>query len=213
MKRTLFWAAMTALVMASLTANANTITFFSGNAPIGQPDPQVIGYGAMPLQQAVVIDRAHPLWVSPIPGTNWVSLRSDGYGPVGDYYWETTFVLPSHYANPSITVSYYCDDFGYNWLLNGNACGGHSSFQTGQMDTSTASETAFFRPGENTLAFVVYNQQAWTGVDYYATVSYDSVPEPSSALAFLCGLGGLVPVLRRQGFRSSKGSEGEEHAL
>jgi len=197
MRNTTLIAFMVILLSTALgTANANSITLISGNAAIGQSDPDItvsgvaficlvngVPYPAAPvaLQQAIVINPAHPLWVSPIAGTNWVSLETDGIGPTNGYDYETTFTLPGGYVNPSITVSYYCDDAGQWLMLNGNVWGTNynPSNQTGQMGTFATNDPSFFKPGVNTLDFVVYNQMAWTGLDYYATVSYTPVPEPS----------------------------------
>jgi len=196
MKTFLVLSACILLVASGAHAFADTVLLKSGAAPVGQPDPSVVVYGATPLQQAVVINRAHPWWADPIPGTNWVSLSTGAIGlDHSYYYWETTFSLPDRYANPTVTASYQCDDGGINLMLNGIAWGGGAGFYPGDARTYSTSQADMFHPGINSLTFVVYNDTAWTGVDFSALVSYDTVPEPCAVgvlLTGLCCLGGLV---------------------
>lgn len=205
MRKDVMIAVVTASICIALavSVNAETIILRSGNAPIGQADPQIQVWGtsiqigdinqeAAPVsqQQAVVIS-AHPAWVEFNPGTNWVSVDGSGVGPSGDYIYETTFVLPQRYINPTLNLSFCCDDHGHLLFNEASYPDDHAAFGTGGMARITIDDPSLFRAGANKLDFFVYNLGGPTGLDYYAVVSYDPVPESSSILTMLCGIGGL----------------------
>lgn len=216
MKAAFSWPALAVVLsMASVTASANTITLISGNAPIGQLDTNIRVRGAavivegvaraaaagVSLQQACVVAPCYAWYAAP-DGSNWVSCSSNGaaVGPTGGYIYTISFELPQAYTLPVLSMQASSDNGG-NVILNGslipsngpNGCTGHN-----WREVYSYSDPTGFHSGENTLEFWVYNSEGPTGLAFSATVDFSPVPEPSTALALLCGLGGFVPMLWRR---------------
>ncbi len=128
---------------------------------------------------AYVVD-PHPAY-DIIPGTQWISHSSDGEGQPNDvetYFAE--FVLPEDFTNPSITIDIHADNIA-TIFLNGEQigqqfnpvieAGTEVNFQD-PVDSFTATDN--FQAGTNVLAFEVENFNDPSGLDYKATVTYET---------------------------------------
>lgn len=199
------FAAAICIVLAA-SANADSIVLKSGNAPIGQLDPQITVRGAdvvvngvgrssapgIPMQQALVISPCYAWYPAP-DGSNWIGCNWDTFGPAGGYIYQTSFVLPQGLSGPHMNILASSDNGG-NIYLNGsllssigpNGCTGHNWRETYIID-----DPSLFHSGTNTLEFWVYNSEGPTGLAFSAVVDYTPVPEPSSIFALLLGITGV----------------------
>ena len=115
-------------------------------------------------------------WIGPQnPGASGFS-DTDDYGPAGEYTYETTFTISG--LNPgtaSITGRFAIDNELVGILLNGSSLGisysnsGGASY--GAWHSFTIRPSAGFRNGENTLDFVVNNDNGPTGLRVEMTAS------------------------------------------
>lgn len=184
------------LLTGPTAALADTIVLKSGNAAIGSPDPFVTVRRLNPTappQQAIVVS-PYTGWAQPPSGSKWVSTTSSRNDIGGWYYYQTTFFLPSDFANPSMTITWAGDDGA--WInLNGVA-----RLAGGSLQTLTFSDANWLVSGENNLTFEVQNANIGsnpTGLCYSATINY-TVPEPSSLLALIVGMTGMATGIFRQ---------------
>jgi hypothetical protein len=180
-------------------ASAASITIKSGNAPIGQQDPNVRitalnNFGllvpnstAVPYPAWVV---SHPLYTV-IPGTNYVGFNNWSLGPTtggaGPTVFETSFRLPDNVTDVSLQLTTRADN-GITISLNGaapftgtayawpNVCG--ESLYGSVPALSFTVGSGFEEGDENTLAFTVDNcgGPGSTGLDFLGTVSYSLYP-------------------------------------
>ena len=219
MKQQVLCSLTICLLLAALSiATADTITVVSGNAPIGERDPQITVWGAavtvggvdypaaeVSLQQALVINR-YTKWTNPAPGSQWVGV-ADGFenSPPYGYIYTTSFDLPPLLTNPFMSITVAADD-ECDIYLNGNYFVGDGAHLE---ELVTLTTTQGFRSGLNELRFLLQNN--WftafnpSGLTFSAEISYEVIPEPSSLLTLVCGLGGLSLMIRRRNRATPKG--------
>lgn len=115
-------------------------------------------------------------WIGPQnPGTNGFS-DTDDYGPVGEYTYETSFnISGGNPATASITGRFAIDNELVGIYLNGSSLGisnlNSSSAAYNSWHNFTIPPSAGFRSGQNTLDFVVNNDNGPTGLRVEMTAS------------------------------------------
>jgi hypothetical protein len=198
-------------------ASAASITIKSGNAPIGQLDPNVQitavnNFGLLVPNSTAV---PYPAWVvthglyTVIPGTNYVGFNNWTLGPTtggaGTTVFETSFTLPDNATNVSLQLTTRSDN-GITISLNDappftgtayawpNVCGGsfYATFPALSFSVSSG-----FEGGDNTLAFTVdnCNTPGPTALDFLGTVTYSLYPTDDNE----CGNGGWHNLVERDG--------------
>jgi hypothetical protein len=182
---------VTALLVSTTAANAQTITLVSGNGPIGTRDPT-----------NAFIPTPNSLYSS-IPGAKWISVQADGAGPSNSTnLYRTTFTLPVGFTSPSLSISILADDQAVVFL-NGHFVGGQpfpnvNPNYTNPPSIFSTSNAAQFLTGQNVLEIRCFNQPGGftnpTGIDFSAVV----VPEPSVFVLTGAGLAGLFLTYRRR---------------
>ena len=184
---------MVVLLAAAPWSHAGIITLFSGDGEIGEIDPNHVwsGDGGVTFHPAYIA-AAHGSF-DVIAGTKWISRQANLYVPSNaSTLFQTTFVLPAGFTEPSLTVSVHADNVATVYI-NGYRIGQqpmqeiYANFQDPAEQFTTTHDTHFVE-GENTLTIDVYNFRLESGVDYLATVSF--TPEP--ATVGLLALGSLV---------------------
>lgn len=194
---------VTALLVSTTGAIAQTITLVSGNGPIGTRDPNTI----FSIDNGVTFTNAfiptpNGLYSS-IPGANWIGVQADGNGPSNTTnIYRTSFTLPVGFTGPSISISILADDQAVVFL-NGHFVGAQSfpasppNYNNPPSVFSTAN-AAQFLTGANILEIRCFNQPGVqpnpTGIDFSAVV----VPEPSAFILTGTGLVGLLLTYRRR---------------
>jgi hypothetical protein len=168
------------------TASAATISVISGNGLIGSTDPNVTVTDscAGTTTQATIVppySDSGGYWIDPIGNSQWDSVNAGSHGCNGTY--QATFTLPADGASPSLTVTDLADN-STNVSVNGN-----QPFITGNVPGQcvnaydgppvSGTTTSGLVPGVNTLTFNVDNCYPAdgvnpTGVDFVATVTYDT---------------------------------------
>jgi hypothetical protein len=194
---------ITALLISTTVANAQTITLVSGNGAIGTRDPNTI----FSIDNGVTFTNAfiptpNPLYSS-IPGANWISVQADGSGPANSTnIYRTSFTLPLGFTGPSLSISILADDQAVVFL-NGHFVGGQpfpnvNPNYTNPPSAFSTTNPAFFLTGQNVLEIRSFNQPGGftnpTGIDFSAVV----VPEPSVIILTGSGLVGLFLTYRRR---------------
>ena len=193
---------ITALLISTAAANAQTITLVSGNGAIGARDPNTI----FSIDNGVTFTNAfiptpNPLYGS-IPGANWISVQANGQGPdLTTNIYRTSFTMPAGFTSPSLSIKILADDQAVVFL-NGSFVGAQPfpaspANYTNPPSVFNTANPAFFLPGLNVLEIRCFNQNDVpptnpTGVDFVATV----VPEPSVFVLTGCGLAGLFLTYR-----------------
>lgn len=178
---------------------ATTIELKSGNGAVGTIDPLndiSTNWGAT-FQDAIIVagDPAYDI----IPGTQWISISSTGYGGPefsSNVLFRATFQLPDGFSSPTFSIQVHADNSA-TVFLNGFKLGEHpfdemginESFQD-PAEVFATSDPGLFSAGENVLEIRVYNASDPLGVDYIATVSF--IPEPAPTM--LAGIGAMVVV-------------------
>ncbi len=125
-----------------------------------------------------------------IAGASWITASAADQacgsttGVNGVTTYTVHFKLPDRATNGSITGSYYTDNYG-SVLVNGQQV---SAQPTGDVPanygnpipgTPTAIDSpASVHAGDNTLQFVVTDVGSVTGLDYAATINYDTLAGP-----------------------------------
>ena len=194
--------AITALLVSTAAANAQTITLVSGNGPIGTRDPNT----TFSTNNGATFANAYinsPIGIySSMPGANWIGVQANGYGPdLTTNIYRTTFTLPAGFTAPSLSISILADDQAVVFL-NGSFIGaqpfGHVNY-TNPPSVFTTVNPALFLTGQNIIDIRCFNQNDVpptnpTGVDFVATV----VPEPSVIMLTGSGLAGLFLTYRRR---------------
>jgi hypothetical protein len=209
MRRTALTSVFLGLVFG-LSAFGNSIVIFNtgeGTGGTAQSTGQTdLHYNLISAPSGVVLDAittsANAAWTANTATTDWISPGSSGDTgwPVGTYDYQTTFDLTG--LDPSTA------DLSGKWTSDNNGCIDLNGVSTGICSSfagfgtaSAFSITSGFKPGLNTLDFVVENGGGPTGV--FAEISgtaspLSSVPEPSLSLL---GAGGCLlgfGVLRRK---------------
>jgi hypothetical protein len=162
---------VTALLVSTTAANAQTITLVSGNGPIGTRDPNTI----FSIDNGVTFTNAfiptpNSLYSS-IPGAKWISVQADGAGPSNSTnLYRTTFTLPVGFTSPSLSISILADDQAVVFL-NGHFVGGQpfpnvNPNYTNPPSIFSTSNAAQFLTGQNVLEIRCFNQQASTSAPW-----------------------------------------------
>jgi hypothetical protein len=125
-------------------------------------------------EDAYVVD-PHPAYDT-LPDTQWISHSPDGLGKPDDTVTYTAlFELPDGFENPSITIDLHADNVA-TIFLNGEQIGQQPPGEIEvnfQDPPESFSATAPFVEGENELVFEVENFNDPSGLDYFATVTYE----------------------------------------
>ena len=141
---------ITALLISTAAANAQTITLVSGNGPIGTRDPNT----TFSADNGATFTNAFingPIGLySTMPGANWIGVQADGYGPdLKTNIFRTTFTLPAGFTSPSLSISILADDQAVVFL-NGFFIGAQSLPHvnyTNPPSVFTTVNPAFFQTG------------------------------------------------------------------
>jgi hypothetical protein len=139
-----------------------------------------------------------PPWVGDSRDAAWITPAADTNGPDGDYFYDLTFDMTGlDLATASILGQWAVDNTGVDILLNGISTGnfnGNGFTQFTDFSISTA-EGDVFRPGLNTLRFIVNNgaPPGPTGLRV-EFLSATAIPEPSIALLTLA----TIPLVLRR---------------
>lgn len=175
-------SAVVALGAQGATASTS-ITLVSGTGAINAPDPNTqmsLDNGATWTQATIVA--AHPAYHT-IPGTQWVSLSaSKCCRPNNTVLYAADFVLPAGWSAPALTVGVHADNAAAI-SLNGNAIGAQTNaeitanFQNPAESFSTTN-ASYFQTGTNRLLFTVTNYGDPSGLDYSATVTFETNQAP-----------------------------------
>jgi hypothetical protein len=213
MRRFLLLVAFGYYFICASSVSAATLNLHSGNAPQGQTDPLItvrgaactingISVDAAPVasQQATVVQSPNSSWGDPPTGSRWIGVASGSANstPAGGYLFESSFDLPAFYSSPSMRISLLADN-RYAVYLNGyfidESRRGEYAYWS-PPGVYTPSDPSCFRQGTNALQIYVMNDYnpdlngpSPMGLAFSAQVSY--VPEPSSLIALLTGVGGL----------------------
>lgn len=134
-------------------------------------------------------------WLGDNGSSSWITPAADTNGPEGDYSYELTFDMTGlDVSTAAISGRWSVDNVGAEILLNGvgtlnfngNGFGGWTDFVIApSLDDA-------FLPGLNTLTFNVFNGPGAgpTGLRVeFLSATAAPVPEPSTALLALIGLG------------------------
>ena len=143
-----------------------------------------------------------PPWAGDSRDSAWITPAPDTNGPAGDYFYDLVFDMTGlDLLSAAIFGQWAVDDLGVDILLNGvptgnsntNGFGGFTNFSI------SADEGDVFLPGLNTLRFVVNNGGGPGGMRVeFLSATAAPVPEPSTAILGLAGLGALL-LRRRRG--------------
>jgi hypothetical protein len=182
--------------------SADTITLVSGGGgAVGTADPitDVSINGGATYQDAIII--SPNVFYDVIPGTQWISFNSSGNGlEFTSMLFRVTFQLPAGYSNPQLSLLVHADNVATG-VLNGVEFGGQPfvndvpNFQDPPETISTANP-ALFQVGQNVLTIKLFNFNDPSGLDYQATITFDQVPEPTTAV--LVGASLFVGLLLRK---------------
>lgn len=195
-------SAALAVVLAP-SALADSFTIQSGNAALGQPDPnvQIVSVDNTGLAAICAANNVPgPAWVvshpayTVIPGTNYVGFNNTNclgwptVGGTGSTVYRTTFTLPAGATGVSLQLSVRADN-GFMVDLNGGSLSGTGYVSSSSFCGETFSGywyptapsftvTSGFVPGVNTLDFTVDNclSAGSTALDFLGTVSYTPAP-------------------------------------
>jgi len=172
---------MSLLVVPYEAQTSTTITFVSGNGPIGTLDP--INYftldGGVTFQQAFIVSPETNYHI--IPGTKYINRNSTTSGPTNaTTRYRTTFTLPSGFSSPFLTVEIHADNVA-TLFLNGFKFGEQPIGELGTnfqnpAEVFTISDATKFNAGQNFLQFDIFNFGGPTAFDYKATLSFATKP-------------------------------------
>jgi hypothetical protein len=145
-----------------------------------------------------------PAWLPNGPKSEWLtpSLTGDNNELGGQYVYQTTFTNPG--STTGIQGQYSSDNELYEVFLNDTLVAGFpTDGPTGFNSWTSFTISSGFQAGTNTLDFVVRNRGVG-GSDSSPTVTgfraeLAAVPEPSTMVLGLFGLGGFTIVRRRRG--------------
>lgn len=190
MRRFISRALVLALVVTAVAAigaqtamASTTITLASGQGTVNTPDPNTqmsVDNGTTWTQATIVA--GHPAY-STIPGTRWVSLNANMCcRPNNTVLYAADFVLPAGWSAPNLSVSVHADNAAAI-SLNGNAIGSQtqaeimSNFQDPAESFGTTN-ASYFQTGTNRLLFTVTNYGDPSGLDYSATITFETNQAP-----------------------------------
>jgi hypothetical protein len=138
-----------------------------------------------------------PPWVRDDSRSAWIGPNNDPKvdGPAGHYDYRTTFSMSG--LNPStahISGRWATDNEGVDILINGVSTGNSNSISQTFQSFHPFSIGSGFRPGINTLDFVVNNDGLPTGlrVEMRGSAFVATVPEPSTMALGLIGATALL---------------------
>ena len=138
----------------------------------GMSRVSVSGPGIDGSRAAVACTTRPSTWAAPVATSRWVGSMADcGSLPAGDFTYSTTFALPADLSP--------LRDLRLNGMVAADdtvtvQLNGHTVFSGGFWTTATefaTTERSWFTPGTNTLAFVVRNNGAASGIDFGAALS------------------------------------------
>ncbi len=137
-------------------------------------------------------------WLANGPNSNWIARDAfnccNGPAP---YTFYTTFYAPDP-SQASITGAWAIDDAGV-LQLNGQTIDTQGSGQWGSLHNFSVSGSSWFVEGLNTLSITLTssdNNLEAVRLEGAAT-GVTTVPEPTSFIMLLSGLGGVLPFARR----------------
>lgn len=143
-----------------------------------------------------------PPWLGNTLDSAWLTPAANTEGPEGDYFYEVSFNLAGLASTTAgIFGRWSVDNGGTDILLNGVSTGNvnNNGFGAWTSFSISPAEGDVFLPGVNTLRFAAFNGPGAgpTGVRVEFLSATAAVPEPSTALLALAGLGVLLR--RRRG--------------
>jgi hypothetical protein len=180
------------LVVPPAAVAAKTLSLSSSGGAVGSIDPAVTASTNGEDWNPAVVIAPDAAW-STIPGTGWIS-HPHATGNFMAFY-RVFFELPADFANPQVSVSIHAADTA-TVFLNGNLMGAQPSagIANAQHPAETFTRTSGFLTGQNVLLFFVQDGDHVHGLDFAATVSYQSNEPPVADAGgpYAVGEGGSV---------------------
>jgi hypothetical protein len=164
------------MVVAPASVAARTLSLFSSAGPVGSRDVAVFASTNSEDWSPAVVVAPDPAW-NVLPGTGWISHPSATNNFTA--YYRVFFTLPDDFASPRVSVAVHAADSA-TVFLNGTFLGAQPSAgpANAQDPAETFSGTTGFLVGQNALLFFVRDADHVHGLDFSATVSYQSNEPP-----------------------------------
>ena len=168
-------------VFATPAAFADSIALNSGVTPVSVTIP-----GQASAAPAVLVAKK-PYWAKPVGASKWIGPDTNSgvnTGPNTTTTYRATFTLPAGFVAPVLQVSVLADNAA-TVLVNGVQFGQQpqqdlaANYSTPSTFTTSAAQAAAFAAGTNTLTVKVFDTNGVTGLDFSATVSYQTARDVS----------------------------------